>query len=82
MGGNKKDPLGILNLSRDVTEREVKTSYQKIARIYHPDKHRPASTGISPNQAGGYFKLVDNAYPFLRSNVQRSKHEAPRKRET
>ena len=61
--------MGILNLSEDATEREVKTNYRKIARIYHPDKHRPASIGMSPNQAEEYFKLVNNAYEFLRSNA-------------
>ena len=65
----RKDSLGILNLSEDVTEREVKTNYRKIVRIYHPDKHRPDSTGMLPNQAEGHFKLVKNSYEFLRSNA-------------
>ena len=59
--------MGILNLSGYVTEQEVKTNYREIAQIYHPDKHRPASTGMSPNQAERYFKLVNNSYEFLRS---------------
>ena len=48
----RKYSLGILNINGDATEREVKTNYRKIAQIYHPDKHRPDSTGMSPNQAG------------------------------
>ena len=50
MGETRKESLGILNLSGDVTEREVKTNYWKIAQIYHPDKHCPDSIGVSPNQ--------------------------------
>ena len=69
VGKTRKDSLRILNLSEDVTEREVKTNNREIARIYHPDKHRPDSTGMSPNQAEEYFKLVNNVYEFLRSNV-------------
>ena len=65
----RKDSLGILNLSGDATEREVKTIYREIARIYHPDKHRPDPTGMSPNQAEEYFKLVNNAYEFLLANA-------------
>ena len=52
-----------------MTEQEVKTNYRKIALIYHPDKRRPASTGMSPNQAEEYFKLVNNAYKCLRLNA-------------
>ena len=51
VGKTRKYSMRILNLSGEATEREVKTNYQKIARIYHQDKHRPSSTGMSPNQA-------------------------------
>ena len=64
----RKDSLGILNLSGDATEQEVKTNYRKIARTYHPDKYLPDSTGMSSNQAEEYFKQNNNAYDFLRLN--------------
>ena len=60
---------GILNLSGDVTKQEVKPNYRKILRIYHPDINRPVSTEMSPNQDEEYFKLVNNAYEFSRSNA-------------
>ena len=69
VGKTRKDSLGILNLVSYVTEREVKMNYRKIARIYHPDKHRPSSTNMSPDQAEEYFKLVNNTYAFLRTNA-------------
>ena len=49
VGRTRKESLGILNHSGDATEGEVKMNYQKIAQIYHPDKHRQGSTGMSPN---------------------------------
>ena len=64
MGKTRKDSLGIFNLIFNSTEQEVKTSYRKISIIYHPDKHRPDSTGILPNQAEKHFKSVNNAYDF------------------
>ena len=61
MGETRKDSHGILNLAENMTEIEVKIQYPIIAQIYHPDKHLPASTYMSPNQAEEYFKLVNNA---------------------
>ena len=69
VGKTKKDSLGILDIIGDTTEQEVKTNYRKIARIYHPDKHIPDSTDMTPNQVEEYIKLVNNAYGFLRSNA-------------
>ena len=68
VGKMRKESLGILNLIGNATEQEVKMNYQKISRIYHPDKHCPALTGMSPHQVEGYFKLVNNAYKFLPLN--------------
>ena len=78
VGKTRKDSLGIFNLSGDATEQEVRTNYRKIAPIYHQDINCPASTGMSPNQAEEYFKLVNNAYEFLRLNALRLKHEVPK----
>ena len=50
VGKTWKDSMGILNFSGEATKRGVKMSYQKIAQIFHPDKHRPDSTGMSQNQ--------------------------------
>ena len=69
LGEMGTESLGILNIIGKATEREVKKDYRKIARIYHPDRHCPDLTGMSPNQAEEYFKLFNNAYNFLRSNA-------------
>ena len=59
-GKTRKDPLGILNLTGNVTEQEVKAQHRIISRILNPYKHRPDSTGMSPTQTEEYFKLVNN----------------------
>ena len=56
--------MGILNLIGNVTEREVKINDWKILQIRHPDKYCPDLTGISPNQAEEYYKLVSIVYNF------------------
>ena len=65
----RKDSLGILNLIGNTTEQKLKMNNRKTARIYHTDKHRPALTVMPSNQAEEYFKLVNNAYNFLRLNA-------------
>ena len=69
VGKTRKESLGILNIIGNASEREVKKNHMKIAKIYHPYKHRPDSIGMSLNQAEEYFKLVNNAYEFLRTNT-------------
>ena len=69
VGKARKYSLGIPNLIYNATGRELKTKYLRIARIYHPDKRRPDSIGVSPDQAEEYFKLVNNTYAFLRTNA-------------
>ena len=44
-------------------------NYRRIAQIFRPGKHLRVSTGMSPDQAEEYSKLVNNAYVFLRRNV-------------
>ena len=62
MGKTIKDSLGIINLTGNVTDREVKTNYHSLARIYHPDKYCLSSTYMSPNKAEEHFKLVSNTH--------------------
>ena len=68
VGKTKMDSLRILRLENDATERQVKTQYRRLARIYHPDKFDRTSTRGSINQAEEHFKLLNNAYEYLRNN--------------
>ena len=54
-----------LGLGLGATETEVKVAYRALARIYHPDKHDPARTGMTHAEASEYFKLINNAQAYL-----------------
>ena len=61
-----RDSLGVLLITGRSTEREIKTQYRILARIYHPDKHGPESTGMTSNQAEEHFNNINNAYDYFR----------------
>ena len=67
VGEKKRDLLRILIMTDFATEREVKTQYRQLARIYHPDKCNQTSTQMTPRQSKEHFKLINNAYEFLRN---------------
>jgi DnaJ-class molecular chaperone len=54
-----------LGLGLGATETEVTVRYRALARIYHPDKHDPARTGITQAAAADYFKLINNTQAYL-----------------
>ena len=54
-----------LGLGLGATETEVKVAYRALARIYHPDKHDPAQTGMTHTKASEYFNLINNAQAYL-----------------
>ena len=66
---NRGDFLGILNLpvSYTATEREIKVQYRRLARIYHPYKYNPTTNKTSKYEAQEHFKLINNAYKYLRT---------------
>jgi translocation protein SEC63 len=67
------EPYDILGLDSSATEREIKSKYRNLARIYHPDKN--------PDPAGQTFfvEKVQKAYKALtdetaRANLKRYGH--------
>ncbi|MQF82688.1 J domain-containing protein [SAR202 cluster bacterium AD-802-E10_MRT_200m] len=54
-----KDYYGLLGVSRDATEKEIRTSFRKLARKHHPD--------VNPGQkdAGARFKEINEAHEVL-----------------
>ena len=42
--------------------------YRRFARIYHPDKYDPKTNEMSKFEAEEHFKLLNNAYEYLRTN--------------
>jgi len=67
VGRTRRDSLGIFLLPSTATEREIKVQYRRLARIYHPDKYDPMTNEMSKMEAQEHFKLINNAYEFLRT---------------
>ena len=63
-----KDYYKIMGLSRDATQDEVKRSYRKLARKYHPD--------VSDDpEAEERFKEVGEAYEVLKDPEKRAAYD-------
>jgi len=64
-----KDYYKILNVSRDAKEDEIKKSYRKLARKYHPD--------LNPNnkESESLFKEVSEAYMVLSDKEKRAAYD-------
>ncbi len=64
-----KDYYQILGVNRGASEQEIKQSYRKLARKYHPD--------INPGdkQAEAHFKEINEAYETLSDKEKREKYD-------
>lgn len=58
-----------LKVSRDASQREIKTAFRRLARQYHPDLH--------PNQPGiiAKFHALQEAYEVLKDRIQRQHYD-------
>jgi DnaJ-class molecular chaperone len=67
---NYKDYYAILGVAKDATEKDIKQSYRKLARKYHPD--------VNPGnkEAEEKFKEVSEAYEVLSDKEKRAKYDA------
>jgi curved DNA-binding protein len=63
-----KDYYEILGVGRDASEDEIKRSYRKLARKYHPDVSKEAG-------AEEKFKEVSEAYETLRDKEKRAAYD-------
>lgn len=61
----KKDYYKILELSRTATKEEIKASYRRQAKEYHPDKN-PGNQDVEEK-----FKLVNEAHEVLSNDITR-----------
>ena len=60
---NGKDPYGVLGISRDATDDEVKEAYRALARKYHPDKYADSDLAELAEEK---MKEVNVAYEEIR----------------
>src|SRR5689334_1863644 len=64
-----KDYYNTLGVKRDASEKEIKSSFRKMARKYHPD--------LNPNdrEAEAKFKEANEAYEVLSDAEKRKKYD-------
>jgi DnaJ-class molecular chaperone len=64
---SKKDYLSILGLSYEFDDTELKKAFRREARKWHPDLNK------NDINAEDRFKLINEAYEFLRDSARRAK---------
>mmetsp|Transcript_17243 Transcript_17243/g.35585 ORF Transcript_17243/g.35585 Transcript_17243/m.35585 type:complete len:273 (+) Transcript_17243:255-1073(+) len=69
---NIENPYGVLGVSKDATESEIKKAYRKLALKHHPDKQ---STEEGRRQASEVFAKISNAYEILSDPQQRQEYD-------
>lgn len=65
---DKRDYYEVLGVSKDATKEEIKKSYRKLARKYHPDVNKEAD-------AAEKFKEVKEAYEVLSDDQKRAQYD-------
>jgi len=56
------DLYGVLNVSKEATEAEIKDAYKRLCRTFHPDKHVDAE---NKKAAKTKFQVIQKAYEVL-----------------
>ncbi len=64
-----KDYYAILGVSRDASEKEIKSAYKRLAKKYHPDLN-PGNKAAEEK-----FKEINEAYEILSDPVQRKNYD-------
>jgi DnaJ homolog subfamily C member 3 len=59
----QKDYYKVLSVSRDASDRDIKTSYRKLTKEFHPDKAH--SHGLSKEEAEKKMASINEAYEVL-----------------
>jgi len=71
MGVKYQDYYEILGVSREASDKEIKTAYRKLARQWHPDMHQ----GKEKETAEEKFKQINEAYEVLSDAEKRAKYD-------
>ncbi len=64
-----RDPYEVLGVSKNASDDEIKKSYRKLARDYHPDRNP------GDKQAEARFKEVQDAYDLLADKKKRAQFD-------
>lgn len=65
----KENCYDVLNVTRETPVADIKKAYRKLARVFHPDKHRDE---LAKQEAGEKFKEISTAYEILRDDDSRN----------
>ena len=64
----KRDYYEVLGVSRNASQKELKSAYRKMARQYHPDVNKEAG-------AADRFKEMNEAYEVLKDSDKRAQYD-------
>ena len=67
--GDFKDYFKILGISRNATDKEIKSAFRKLARQFHPDLHP------HDDKAESEFKEINEAYEILSDEDKKKSYE-------
>jgi len=60
----------VLKVSKNATKEEIKSSYKKLAKIYHPDKN-------NEKDAKEHFQKIQEAYEHLSDDEKKAQYDNP-----
>ncbi|GMH01093.1 hypothetical protein Nepgr_002932 [Nepenthes gracilis] len=72
---DEKSPYDVLELERDANEEQIKFSYRRLAKFYHPDVYDGRGDLEEGETAGGRFIKIQAAYELLIDVGKRQKYD-------
>lgn len=66
---DKRDYYEVLGVSRNASEKEIKSAYRKLAKKYHPDSNQ------GNQDAENKFKEASEAYSVLSDPEKRKQYD-------
>ncbi|KAI1316026.1 hypothetical protein EDD11_010489 [Mortierella claussenii] len=66
------DYYAVLNVSKKASDQEIKEAYQRMTRVFHPDKH---STALLKEAADSKFQLLCRAFEVLSNPQSRAAYD-------